>query len=168
MKIDLTSLDGVLKITPPTVYEDFRGSYLETYNERLYKSNGIDCDFIQDDFSTSRKDVLRGIHGDKSTWKLISCIYGAFYFVVVNNNPSSKQYKKWEAFTLSDKNNIQILVPPGFGNGHLVLSDMSIFHYKQTSEYDRSGQFTILWNDPIYKITWPIKHPILSIRDSGQ
>ena len=72
--VETTSLDGVLKIHPPTVFEDFRGKYVETYNKRLYMENGVNIDFIQDDISVSRKNVLRGIHGDQRTWKLIFSI----------------------------------------------------------------------------------------------
>ena len=168
MLIEPTNLDGVKLITPPTNFEDFRGSYIEIYNQRAYHQAGLKEAFIQDDISTSRKNVLRGVHGDATTWKLISCLYGAFYLVVVNNDPTSLEFKKWEAFTLSDQNRKQILIPPKFGNGHLVLTDIAIFHYKQTTEYDRSGQFTIIWNDPDYGLWWPVKQPILSIRDSGE
>ena len=167
MKIETTELDGVLKVTPPTNFEDFRGSYVELYNKRLYREASIDQEFIQDDISTSRKHVLRGIHGDSTTWKLISCLHGTFYLVVINHNQDSPQYKRWQGFTLTDRNRLQILVPPLFGNGHLVLSETAIFHYKQTTEYDRAGQFTILWNDPEYGIWWPVKTPILSTRDEG-
>lgn len=168
MLIEPTNLDGVKLITPPTNFEDFRGSYIEIYNQRAYHQAGLKEAFIQDDISTSRKNVLRGVHGDATTWKLISCLYGAFYLVVVNNDPTSLEFKKWEAFTLSDQNRKQILIPPKFGNGHLVLTDIAIFHYKQTTEYDRSGQFTIIWNDPNYGLWWPVKQPICSIRDSGE
>ncbi len=167
MLIKSTSLEGVKLITPPTNFEDFRGSYIEIFNERLYREGGINLNFIQDDISISRKNVLRGIHGDSKTWKLISCLFGSFYLVVVNNNPQSSQFKKWEAFTLSDQNRYQILIPPNFGNGHLVLTESAIFHYKQTTEYDRSEQFTIVWNDPEFKFWWPVKTPILSLRDEG-
>jgi len=167
MKVEKTELDGVLIIDPPTIFKDFRGSYIETYNKRLYEENGIKELFIQDDISTSKKNVLRGIHGDKSTYKLVSCLYGEFYLVVINNNPKSNQYKKWQSFILSEFNKKQVLIPPFFGNGHLVLSDLAIFHYKQTTEYDRDGQFTIMWNDPNYNISWPINNPILSKRDGG-
>ena len=165
MQVEQTKLEGVKLITPPTNFEDFRGSYVELYNKRLYQEAGITEDFIQDDISTSYKHVLRGIHGDLTTWKLISCLYGAFYLNVINNDPDSKQYKHWQGFTLSDRNRFQVLVPPKFGNGHLVLTECAIFHYKQTTEYDRAGQFTIIWNDPAYKIWWPVKQPILSTRD---
>lgn len=166
MKVQETKLPGVLLIEPPTIFDDYRGSYIETYNERLYKEAGIDQHFIQDDISTSINGVLRGIHGDMDTWKLISCLHGTFYFVVVNNDPKSPFYKQWEHFTLSATNRLQVLVPPMHGNGHLVMSDTAIFHYKQTTEYNRAGQFTIRWNDPDYGIFWPVKHPILSQRDS--
>jgi dTDP-4-dehydrorhamnose 3,5-epimerase len=167
MEVETTGLKGVLAITPPTNFEDFRGSYVEIYNRELFHEAGITQDFIQDDISTSTRGVLRGIHGDGKTWKLISCLYGTFYFVVVNNDPESDEYKKSIAFTLSDRNRLQILVPPKFGNGHLVLSNEAIFHYKQTTTYDRASQFTIKWDDPNYGIWWPTTSPILSQRDSA-
>jgi len=164
MKIYKTKLDKVVKIVP-TAYEDFRGFYLETYNKDIYYKAGIKLKFIQDDISRSYKNVLRGIHGDKKTWKLVSCILGTFYLIVVNNDPSSKQFRKWEKFTLSDQNKIQILIPPNFGNGHVVLTDQAIYSYKQTTNYDRKSQFTINWKDPLFKFSWPIEGPILSERD---
>jgi len=167
MKIENTKLSGVLRITPPTIFEDFRGSYVEIYNENLYKENGVNCNFTQDDISTSGFNTLRGIHGDNNTWKLISCLYGKFYLIVVNNDIKSSQYKSWESFTLSDSNRLQILIPPNFGNGHLVLSEKAIFHYKQSTYYNREDQFTILWDDPEWNFWWPTKDPILSMRDSG-
>lgn len=162
-----TTLDSVRLIKPPTIFEDFRGHYVETYNERLYREGGIDQHFIQDDISVSRRHVLRGIHGDDKTWKLISCLQGSFYMVVVNNDPQSSQYRKWTSFTLSDTNRLQVLVPPKFGNGHVVMSEQAIFHYKQTTDYDRSGQFTLIWNDPALNIWWPVQDPIVSVRDQG-
>ena len=168
MKIDKTALEGVILITPPTIFEDFRGFYVETYNKNIFQDKGIDIEFIQDDISVSRRNVLRGVHGDQKTWKLISCLHGSFYLLVVNNDQSSAQYKQWTSFTLSATNRLQVLVPPKFGNGHLVLSDEAIFHYKQNTDYDRAGQFTIQWDDPVFNFWWPIKNPILSRRDSGQ
>jgi len=167
MEVKKTKLDGVLQIKPPTIFEDFRGVYVETYNDKLYKEAGIDVKFVQDDISVSSQNVLRGIHGDSETWKLVSCLYGEFYLVVVNWDDSSPQYGKWESFTLSDKNHFQVLVPPRFGNGHVVLSETAIFHYKQNTYYNRSGQFTIRWNDPRLNIKWPVGNPILSKRDQG-
>lgn len=149
----------------PDIFEDYRGQYVEIYNEEFFRSNGIQVKFIQDDISVSSKHVLRGIHGDAETWKLISCLYGKFYLVVINYDDQSEQYGRWEAFTLSERNRLQVLVPPKYGNGHLVLSDTAIFHYKQNTYYNPKGQFTILWNDPQFNIWWPIKQPILSQRD---
>ncbi|MFA5317019.1 MAG: dTDP-4-dehydrorhamnose 3,5-epimerase family protein [Dehalococcoidales bacterium] len=168
MEVTRTKLDGVLLIKPPTIFEDFRGTYVETYNEKLYTEAGITAKFVQDDISVSKKNVLRGIHGDGETWKFISCLYGQFYLVVVNWDKASPQYRQWESFELSDKNRLQVLVPPKFGNGHLVQSELAIFHYKQSTYYNRAGQFTILWNDPGLNIQWPVKNPILSRRDEDK
>jgi len=167
LNVRTTPLDGVLLIEPLTKFEDFRGQYVELYNVPAYKAAGIQYDFIQDDISVSRQHVLRGIHGDQKTAKLISCLHGAFYLVVINNIPASPQYRQWTAFTLSDRNRQQVLVPPGFGNGHVVLTDSAMFHYKQSSTYDRPSQFTLRWNDPELKLWWPIANPIVSERDSA-
>lgn len=166
MKICKTKLDGVLLIRLDK-FIDHRGEYLETYNEKLYKDNGVGIKFVQDDLSVSKKNVLRGIHGDFKTWKLISCLYGRFYFVVVNCKIKSKNFGKWQSFILSDKERVQVLVPPGYGNAHLVLSDKTIFHYKQSTYYERKRQFTYKWNDPRFNISWPINNPILSKRDQS-
>lgn len=166
IKISKTKLEGVLLIKPD-VFKDFRGQYIETYNKELYRKNGIDIKFIQDDISVSRKNVLRGIHGDDQTWKLISCLYGKFYLVVVDYDKNSKDFGKWQSFILSDKNRLQVLVPPKYGNAHLILSKLAIFHYKQSTYYNPKAQFTYKWNDPRFKISWPIKNPILSQRDKS-
>ena len=166
MKIIKTELDGVLLIKLD-VFKDHRGEYVETYNESLYGKNGIAVKFVQDDISVSLKHVLRGIHGDAETWKLISCLYGKFYLVVVNCNDNSEDFGKWQSFVLSDKNRHQVLIPPGYGNGHLVLSRKTIFHYKQSTYYNPSRQFTYQWNDPKLNILWPVKNPILSRRDKA-
>lgn len=162
-----TDLEGVL-LVKPTFFEDFRGEYVELYNRELYKSKGIELDFMEDDISIATRGVLKGVHGDGGTWKLISCLHGKFYLVVVNNDETSKDYKKWQSFVLSDVNKCQVLVPPKHGNGHLCLSEKSIFHYKQSNNYNPSGQFTIVWNDPKYNIWWPLNNPILSKRDLGE
>lgn len=155
-------------IQPITNHEDFRGTYTEIYNENEFQINNINIKFIQDDYSFSIKDVIRGIHGDSKTTKLVSCLYGSFYLVVVDMRHDSETYFKWEAFTLSAINKLSILIPPNFGNGHLVLSNEgAIFHYKQSTLYDRNSQFTLNWRDKRINIFWPIEFPILSERDSG-
>ena len=163
-KIKKTKLKGVIQITP-SEFKDIRGSYVEIYNKEFYDKKKLKINFIQDDISISKLNVLRGIHGDQKTWKLISSLYGKFQLIVLNNDPKSKEYGKWQSFVLSSKNRVQILVPPRFGNGHLVLSKKAIFHYKQNTQYDRSSQFTIKWNDPRFKFKWKKKKPILSVRD---
>ncbi len=164
MQITKTKLDGVL-LLKPEVFEDFRGQYVETYNEQFCRDNGINVKFVQDDISVSSRHVLRGIHGDAETWKLVSCMHGKFYLVVVNCDKESPDFGKWQSFVLSDVNRHQVLIPPKHGNGHVVLSETAIFHYKQNTYYNPKGQFTYTWNDPQLKIWWPIKNPLLSQRD---
>lgn len=164
MEVSRTKLEGVLLIKSD-IFEDHRGEYVETYNEELYRKKGIDMKFVQDDISVSTKNVLRGIHGDSETWKLISCLYGKFYLVVMNCDVDSENFGKWQSFVLSDVNRLQVLVPPKYGNAHLILSDKAVFHYKQSTYYNPAKQFTYQWNDPKFNIWWPIKNPILSQRD---
>ena len=165
MKIYKTKLNGVLKIKLDK-FTDFRGKYLEIFNKKLFQKTQKKIKFIQDDISISKKNVLRGIHGDNKTWKLITCLYGKFILVVINYDKKSRDYLKYEKFVLSDKNDLQILVPPKFGNGHYVLSKKAIFHYKQNTYYNRDLQFTLKWNDPNLGINWPKNiRPILSLRD---
>ena len=141
------------------------GEHILKHTTRTYREHGIDLKFVQDDISLSHHHVLRGIHGDSATWKLITCLYGRFYLVVVNCDDKSSQFRQWQSFTLSDENHVQILVPPKHGNGHLVLSEKTIFHYKQTTCYSPDLQFTHKWNDPLLNIWWPVKYPVLSQRD---
>lgn len=165
LSVSNTDLEGVKLIKPQAIFDDFRGDYVEIYNKRSYHDAGIKTEFVQDDYATSSKHVLRGIHGDAKTAKLIKCIYGSIYFVVVNNNESSHQYKQWKSFSINDKNRLQVFVPEQFGIAYLVMSEMAVFHYKQSSYYGDAKQFTIPWNDPELKIWWPITNPITSLRD---
>jgi len=160
-----TELEGVILIEPH-VFVDHRGTYVETYNIEDYEKNNIKIKFLRDDVSTSRKNVLRGIHYDNKTWKLIQCMNGEIYFVVVNMQKDSLQYLKWQAFSLTSENRTQVLLPPGFGNGHLVLSEECIFHYKMSEYYDPVNEKGVKWDDPKLKIPWPVKDPILSEKDS--
>lgn len=164
LTVKKTKMEGVLEITP-FVFEDHRGVYVETYNKDLYAEHGITVDFIQDDISVSRKNVLRGIHGDAETWKLVSCPVGEFYLVVVNCDRTSPNFGQWQSFTLSEANRKQVLIPPMHGNGHLILSERAMFHYKQNTYYNPKGQFTYRFDDPELNIWWPTKTPMLSMRD---
>lgn len=165
IRVTKTNLQDVL-LVKPEVFEDHRGQYVELYNEDEHGHNWVEQHFVQDDISVSYHNVLRGIHGDDRTWKLISCLYGRIYLVVVNCNPVSPQFKQWQSFVISDTNRNQILVPPKHGNGHLVLSEQAIFWYKQSEYYLPKNQFTVKWDDPAYHIWWPCKDPILSVRDA--
>ena len=146
MQVEETRLDGVLLVTPD-IHVDARGTYVETYNMVEYIRAGIPYLFVQDDMSASLYNVLRGIHGDEATWKLVSCPVGMVYLVVVNWDADSSQYKQWQAFNLTQQNYRQILIPPKFGNGHLVLSKSAVFHYKQTTYYGQYPQFSIPYNE---------------------
>lgn len=166
LQIEETSLFGVLQILPPTDFVDHRGRYLELYNQGLFFESGIKIEFPQDDISVSKRNVLRGIHGDNKTWKLVTCVYGSIHLIVVNNDSHSDEFRKWQSFLITEANRIQILIPPMFGNGHLVMSDSAVFHYKQSEYYEPDTQFTINWSNPIYNFDWPTRNPILSKRDA--
>lgn len=162
--VSKTKLKGVLRIQPD-VFRDFRGVYVPTYDEVIYRTHGIRVTFVEDDYSRSKKNVLRGIHADSKAWKLISCPLGKILVVIVNANVRSKQCGKWAAFTLSESNYNQILVPPKHGVSHLVLTKEAIFNYKQSEYYDPKRQATYRWDNSKFNISWPIKNPILSKRD---
>lgn len=166
IQVSKTKLKGVLEIQP-SIFADFRGQFVGTYNERIYKKRGIKIKFVEDDISISKKNVLRGIHVDSKAWKLVSCILGKIYVVIVNCDEKSKDFGKWQRFLLSEKNKKQILIPPKYGCVHLVLSKKAIFTYKQSEYYNPKRQSTYLWNDQRFKIKWPIKNPILSERDKA-
>ena len=165
LEVKLTALDDVLMIVPPTIFEDYRGLYIETYNEKLYNKAGIDIKFVSDSFIISDKYVLRGIHGDEKTWKLVNCLHGRFYIVIANCNESSVDFGKWASFTLSETNRKQLLVPPKHGIAHLILSEKVVYHYKQSTYFEDKKEFTYRWDDPKFNIFWPIKNPILSEKD---
>ena len=148
-----------------SVFKDNRGLYWTSWEKHKYKLH-----FKHDKFSLSKKNVLRGLHGDNKTWKLVSCVYGKVFFVVVNFNKKSKKYLEKKTFILSHTNRKQVLIPPFFLNGYLCLSNECVFHYKLSykGKYaDTKNQFSIKWNDPFLKIKWPIKTPILSKRDKN-
>ena len=155
-----------VKVFKNSSFKDYRGYYWTSWK----KDNVKKVVFIHDKFSLSKKNVLRGLHGDSKTWKLISCPYGKFYIVVVDLNIRSKTYLKWKSWILSQKNGIQLLVPPNYANGHYCLSDNCLFHYKLSykgSYFGNKQQFSIRWNDPAINIKWPTKKPILSNRDKN-
>jgi dTDP-4-dehydrorhamnose 3,5-epimerase len=165
LEISTTTLPEV-RLLKPGIFEDHRGTYVETWNRKEYEAAGIKVDFVRDDISTSSRGVLRGIHYDDKTWKLIQCMWGRIFFVVVDMRPESPNYLHWESFILSDTNRHQVLVPPHFGNAHLVLSESCIFHYKMSAYYDPENERGVRWDDPKLGIFWPVSNPVLSLKDS--
>jgi|TARA_B100000029_G_scaffold135788_1_gene130267 dTDP-4-dehydrorhamnose 3,5-epimerase len=153
-----------VKVYVPEPHHEFRGEMwtfweqsMDTPTEKISK------------FTRSRKNVLRGLHGDDVTWKHISCVWGEIYLVVVDFREESENYLEYDTFLISDRNHKSVLVPPGFLNGHLCLSDECLFHYTQSypDDYvDWKDQISVKWNDPMLKIDWPVTNPILSRRDS--
>jgi len=164
LQIKDTELEGV-KLIVPERFEDHRGTYLEIFDEEKYEEVCGNLKFIQDDVSISNKDVLRGIHGDFSTTKLVTVLNGSGYAIIVDNREGSPTYNQWQAFLLSRENRNQLFLPTGIGNSILALENNMIYYYKQTTHFVDGRQFTIKWNDPIYNFWWPIKEPILSKRD---
>lgn len=165
-KVKTSSVFEEVKIFEVDVFLDFRGQNFESFNKQYFNDSlDVEIDFVQDDFSSSQKRTLRGLHGDNETWKLVSCIFGKIYFVVADMRPESDTYLKWEAFTLTATNPKFILIPPRFANGHLVISDVAVFHYKQSTYYG-TKQFTIKHDDKRLDIFWPDLDLIQSLRDS--
>ena len=156
---------GSVKVIQPSSFEDYRGEIWTTWKEDDWP---YAIKFNHDKVSTSRKDVIRGLHGDTKSWKLATCLYGEMYYVIVDNRESSDTFMQWHSMILGDRNKKQVLLPPGVGNGFFVLSDHCVFQYKWSyeGEYpDVGDQFTIKWNDPTLNIDWPIDNPILQERD---
>tara|TARA_B100001939_G_scaffold193466_1_gene166336 strand:+ start:4659 stop:5222 length:564 start_codon:yes stop_codon:yes gene_type:complete len=163
-----------VRIIKPSINHEYRGTistlYHSDYYDRLLPSNLVadGLEFKHDRYSRSQKGVLRGLHYDDKTWKLISCLHGKIYLVVLDARPKQGNYGKWESFIIGPETGIQVLIPPMFANGHYVLEDNSVFYYKQAypGEYnDAENQGTIAWNNKKFKIDWPTENPILSKRD---
>lgn len=167
MEIIKTNLNGVKLLRPSIVFEDHRGHIFEHYNAISYNEQGIGL-FAQDTISISYHGVIRGLHGDDRTIKLVSCLKGRIYAVVVNYIEGHQQFLEWESFILTGENRLQLLIPPMFGNGYQVLSDKAIYHYKLSVAYrGQDKQFSLNPFDPKLRIPWPIGSPILSKRDRG-
>ena len=166
-----------IKEYTPSAYSDFRGDLYTTWKKDEFLDNyginfpGNDIEFIHDKISTSRNNVLRGIHGDYKSHKLMTCSYGEIYYVVVDNRPDSPTRYQWDWELLSGKNRKMLFIPPGFGSSFYVLSDYMIVNYKWAYEGaypDVEDQFSLRWNDPILNIHWPVccLNPIISERDN--
>jgi dTDP-4-dehydrorhamnose 3,5-epimerase len=157
MNIEETKLPGVLVLTPK-IYSDDRGAFSETFNLRRMAEAGLPAAWVQDNFSTSRKNVLRGIHYqiEQPQGKLVRVTHGAVLDVAVDLRRSSATFGKHALLELSAENGRMLWIPEGVGHGFLVLSDVAGFAYKVTDYYSPAGERTILWNDPALGIEWPI------------
>lgn len=167
MKVIKTKLNDCV-IIEPKVFDDNRGFFLETFQiERYSKLADIKLPFVQDNHSRSSKDVLRGLHYQKTKaqGKLVRVVKGEVYDVAVDIRHDSSSYGQWEAVILSEDNKKQFWIPPGFAHGFVVLSDVADFEYKCTDYYDSSDEGSIIWNDPDLNISWPVTKPHLSEKD---
>lgn len=154
---DCNGIKG-LKVITPAVYGDNRGYFMETYNYNDFAAVGIDCQFVQDNQSASKKGVLRGLHFQINypQDKLVRVIKGEVYDVVVDMREGSETYGKWFGVLLSEENKKQFFIPKNFAHGFLVLSDYAEFCYKVTDFYHPNDEGGIIWNDPEIGIEWPI------------
>ena len=165
MKITKTSLND-LYLIEPTSYKDERGVFLETFNSKIYKKI-IDEELIQDNFCTSKKNVLRGMHFTTSPQaQLITILEGTVFDVFVDLRKNSNTYGKWQGFELNSNIIQQIYMPHGFAHGFCVLSNFADLHYKVSKDYNHHDEAGIIWSDPSINIKWPIKDPIISDRDN--
>jgi len=167
MKVTESGIKGVF-IIEPDVYEDDRGFFMETFhNERYRKLLGINLDFVQDNISRSSKNVLRGMHFQKNypQGKIVSASRGEILDVVVDLRKDSPTYGTWESFRLSEKNKLQVWIPPRFAHGFLVMSDSADIDYKCTEYYHPEDELCLMWNDPEVAIDWTINDPILTEKD---
>ena len=137
--------------------------------KKNYEAVGIGLDFVQDNVSFSLKDVLRGLHYQypHSQGKLVRVFIGEVIDIAVDIRLGSTTFGKWVAVKLSETNNRQLYIPPGFAHGFCVISDKALFSYKCTDYYDPASEGGIIWNDPELNISWPIEMPALSAKDSG-
>jgi dTDP-4-dehydrorhamnose 3,5-epimerase len=168
MNVEETSLPGVLLIAA-AVYKDDRGSFFESFNLRRMVEAGLPAHWAQDNFSESRRNVLRGIHYQtiQPQGKLVSVVYGTVLDVAVDLRKSSPSFGRHVAVELSGCSGKMLWIPQGFGHAFLVLSETAGFAYKVTDYYSSAGERTIAWNDPDLAIPWPIKaeDAIVSAKD---
>ncbi len=157
-KFTNTGIEGMF-LVEPTVFEDHRGYFMETYNENDFKEAGYDLTFVQDNQSKSSKGVLRGLHLQVKypQGKLVRVIKGEVFDVGVDLRKDSETYGKWFGAVLSDENKKQLFIPPKFAHGFLVLSDEAEFVYKCTEFYHGEDESGIIWNDVDIGIDWPLE-----------
>jgi dTDP-4-dehydrorhamnose 3,5-epimerase len=169
MKIIPTTLNGLFRIQP-TVFEDSRGYFFESYNKDIFSKDGIETEFVQDNQSFSQKGVLRGLHFQNPPFgqvKLVRVISGSVLDVVVDIRKNSPTYGMHFSEVLTAIHKNMLYVPAGFAHGFLVLEDNTIFSYKCSNTYHKESEESILWNDPDLNINWGISNPSLSEKDKS-
>ena len=169
MNIEKTSLPDVLVITP-RIHSDNRGAFWETWNLKAFEAAGLPSTWVQDNYSVSKKNVLRGLHYQviQPQGKLVRAVRGAVLDVAVDLRRSSPTFGQHVAEELTEDNGRMLWIPEGFGHAFLVLSEVAGFAYKVTDYYNPAGERTIVWNDPQLAIAWPIKpeEAIVSDKDA--
>jgi dTDP-4-dehydrorhamnose 3,5-epimerase len=169
VKATPSALPEVL-ILEPSVFGDERGFFLESWNARTFREcTGLDVTFVQDNHSRSTRDVLRGIHYQlvRPQGKLVRVVTGAVFDVAVDLRRNSPDFGRWVGVELSEENQRQMWVPPGFGHAFLVLSERADFLYKTTEYWMAEHDRGIAWNDPQIGIEWPLqgRQPNLAPKD---
>ena len=155
-------------IIEPMAFGDNRGYFMETYNEQDFKTAGLNYTFVQDNQSSSRKGVLRGLHFQKTypQAKLVRVLKGEVFDVAVDLRKGSATYGKWIGVILSEENKRQFMVPRGFAHGFVVMSETAEFAYKCDEFYHPEDEGGIMWNDPEIGVEWPdVGEIILSEKD---
>jgi dTDP-4-dehydrorhamnose 3,5-epimerase len=162
-----TSLPGVF-VVEPRVFEDDRGFFLESYNQRAFAEIGIEEQFVQDNHSCSRRNVLRGLHYQikQAQGKLVRAVEGEILDVAVDLRRSSPTFGAWETVLLSGENKRSLWIPVGFAHGFRVVSEKAHVLYKATDYYAPEQERTLAWNDLDLKINWELEgEPIVSAKD---
>ena len=156
-------------LVKPRLFPDDRGYFFETYKKSDFVVTGIDENFVQDNYSTSTKSVIRGLHYQKepkAQAKLVSATVGRIFDVAVDLRKGSPTYGEWLAAELSEENRHMLFIPSGCAHGFCVLSDKAEVSYKTSDEYSPSHEAGIIWNDADLNIQWPNIEPVLSDKDA--
>lgn len=167
MIIEKTFIEGLL-VLKPKVFEDPRGYFFESFNQKALEEAGLNENFVQDNQSLSQKGVLRGLHLQKpphAQGKLVRVIKGAVLDVAVDIRKASPTYGKYFSIELNEHNKTMFWIPAGFAHGFLTLEDNTIFHYKCTNYYHKESEASVLWNDKSINVNWNISDPLLSEKD---
>lgn len=170
VQFERKEIEGVV-LCIPEVLRDARGFFVETFHAAKYAEGGIDCTFVQDNRSRSKKGVLRGLHYQlrKPQAKLVCCLRGEIFDVAVDIRRGSPTFGKWVGALLSEENQHQLFIPSGFAHGFLVLSETAEIFYKCSEFFDKSDDYGLRWNDPDIGVAWPMEaEPILSEKDRLQ